>query len=100
MMRRVLLLLLNVIAAAVALSAQQPPTVRPAWSADLSDIRRVAALIPGRKPLRINFLKFPESHPTKNFSVKGEPPQPSRQARTVFQAVYPHGYLRGDAGSV
>ena len=90
---------------AVALQAQQPAARpldpardRPAWTADLSDIRRVAALIPGRKPLRINVLKFAESHRTKNFSVKGEPPRPSIQARTVFQVVYPDGYVMVDAG--
>jgi glyoxylase-like metal-dependent hydrolase (beta-lactamase superfamily II) len=64
----------------------------------LSDIRRVAALIPGRKPQRINVLKFAESRRTKNFSVKGEPPQPSVQARTVFQVMYPDGYVMVDAG--
>src|ERR1041385_1083767 len=82
---------------AVVLQARQPAS-RPAWTADLSDIRRVATLIPGRKPLRINVLKFAESHRTKNFSVKGEPATPSVQARTVFQVVYPDGYVMVDAG--
>src|SRR5438128_4423880 len=83
----------------IALRAQQPPApARPGWSADLSDIRRVATLIPGRKPVRINVLKFAESHRTKNFSVKGEPPRPSVQARTVFQVVYPDGFVMIDAG--
>ena len=79
--------------------AQQPQATTPAaWSADISQIRRAAALIPGRKPLRINVLKFAESHRTKNFSVKGEPAAPSVQARTVFQVVYPDGYVMVDAG--
>ena len=39
-----------------------------------------------------------ESHRTKNFSVKGEPATPSVQARTVFQVVYPDGYVMVDAG--
>ena len=43
-------------------------------------------------------LKFAESHRTKNFSVKGEPATPSVQARTVFQVVYPDGYVMVDAG--
>jgi len=58
----------------------------------------MATLIPGRKPLRINVLKFAESHRTKNFSVKGEPATPSVQARTVFQVVYADGYVMVDAG--
>ena len=83
----------------IALQAQQSPApARAAWSADLADIRRVATLIPGRKPLRINVLKFAESHRTKNFSVKGEPATPSIQARTVFQVVYADGKVMVDAG--
>lgn len=70
----------------------------PGWSANIADIRRAATLIPGRKPLRINVLKFAESHRTKNFSVKGEPATPSVQARTVFQVVYPDGSVMVDAG--
>ena len=77
---------------------QTPAPARPGWSADLSDIRRVATLIPGRKPLRINGLKFAESHRTMNFVVKGEPANPGVQARTVFQVVYPDGYVMVDAG--
>ena len=80
-------------------ATQQPATgAGPAWSADLGDIRRVAALIPGRKPLRINILKFAESHRTKNFVVKGAAADPGIQARTVFQVVYPDGYVMVDAG--
>ena len=79
--------------------AQQTPAANASsWSADISQIRRTAALIPGRKPTRINVLKFAESHRTKNFSVKGEPATPSVQARTVFQVVYPDGYVVVDAG--
>jgi glyoxylase-like metal-dependent hydrolase (beta-lactamase superfamily II) len=75
-------------------SAQSPP----AWTADLDEIRRTASLIPGRRPLRINFLKFAESRRTKNFSVKDAPATPSVQARTAFQVVYPDGSVIVDAG--
>jgi len=84
--------------AAISSSGQQAPQTGKAWSADLADIRRVATFIPGRKPLRINVLKFAESHRTKNFSVKGDPATPSVQARTVFQVVYADGYVMVDAG--
>jgi glyoxylase-like metal-dependent hydrolase (beta-lactamase superfamily II) len=100
-MRRVALLALFLSAVLLSISprAQTPaPPGRSAWSANLSDIRRMATLIPGRKPLRINVLKFAESHRTKNFSVKGEPATPSVQARTVFQVVYADGYVMVDAG--
>jgi glyoxylase-like metal-dependent hydrolase (beta-lactamase superfamily II) len=70
----------------------------PAWTASLEDIRRTASLIPGRRPLRLNFLKFAESRRTKNFSVKDAPATPSIQARTAFQVMYPDGSVMVDAG--
>src|SRR3954449_7290603 len=70
----------------------------PAWTADLNQIRHVAAMIPGAKPLRVNVLKFAESRRTKNFSVKGAPKEPSIQARTAFQVVYPDGTIMIDSG--
>jgi glyoxylase-like metal-dependent hydrolase (beta-lactamase superfamily II) len=80
------------------------PTARVAaqggssWTASIDDIRRAAALIPGRRPVRINFLKFAESRRTKNFSVKDAPATPSVQARTAFQVIYPDSYVMVDAG--
>jgi glyoxylase-like metal-dependent hydrolase (beta-lactamase superfamily II) len=70
----------------------------PVWTANLEDIRRTASLIPGRRPVRINFLKFAESRRTKNFSVKDAPAVPSVQARTAFQVVYPDASVMVDAG--
>jgi len=70
----------------------------PAWTASLDEVRIVASRIPGRRPLRINVLKFAESHRTKNFSVKGAPAVPSVQARTAFQIVYADGTIMVDAG--
>lgn len=93
-----LVLLLAVIAAHrfnVPVAAQ---TSGAAWTANLDEIRRTAALIPGRRPLRMNFVKFAESRRTKNFSVKDAPATPSVQARTAFQVVYPDSYVMVDAG--
>src|SRR6476620_5183977 len=87
------------LAAGFVSRAQQPPVQNAApWSADISEVRRTTTPIPGRRPSRINVLKFAESHRTKNFSVKGEPATPSVQARTVFQVIYPDGYVMVDAG--
>jgi glyoxylase-like metal-dependent hydrolase (beta-lactamase superfamily II) len=69
-----------------------------AWTANLSEVRATAALIPGRRPLRINMLKFAESRRTKNFSIKGAPADPSVQARTAFQIVFADGTMMVDAG--
>jgi glyoxylase-like metal-dependent hydrolase (beta-lactamase superfamily II) len=70
----------------------------PSWTANIDDVRHAAALIPGRRPVRLNFLKFAESRRTKNFSVKDAPATPSVQARTAFQVVYPDSYVMVDAG--
>lgn len=70
----------------------------PAWTADIAAARRVATLVPGRKPLRVNVVRFAESRRTKNFSVQGAPVQPSVQARTAFQVVYADGTVMVDAG--
>jgi len=96
MKRLALLALLLALITIPSLRGQAPAAA--GWSADISEVRRVATLIPGRKPLRINVLKFAESRRTKNFSVKGEPAAPSVQARTVFQVVYADGYVMVDAG--
>jgi glyoxylase-like metal-dependent hydrolase (beta-lactamase superfamily II) len=95
-MKRLAVLACFLVVLVIAPAAQQSSA--PPWSANLSEIRRVATLIPGRKAVRINVLKFAESRRTKNFSVKGEPATPSVQARTVFQVVYPDGYVMVDAG--
>jgi glyoxylase-like metal-dependent hydrolase (beta-lactamase superfamily II) len=70
----------------------------PVWRASLPDIRATAALIPGRRPLRLNILKFAESRRTKNFSIKDAPADPSVQARTAFQVMYADGHIMVDAG--
>ena len=79
----------------IPIAAQNPVT---AWTASIKDVRSVAATIPGARPLRINVLKFAESHRTKNFSIKGAAADPSVQARTVFQVVYGDGYVMVDSG--
>jgi glyoxylase-like metal-dependent hydrolase (beta-lactamase superfamily II) len=76
-------------------SASRDPSV---WTARLDEIRQVAAMIPGRRALRINVAKFAESLRSKRFSVQGAPDEPSIQARTVFQVVFPDGYVMVDSG--
>jgi len=55
-------------------------------------------MIPGRRALRINVLKFAESRRSKKFSVQGAADEPSIQARTVFQVVYADGQMMIDSG--
>ena len=94
---RVALLLLSVLTASTLAVTTRAQDAAP-WTASLDDIRHTAALIPGPRPLRLNFLKFAESHRTKNFSVEGAPTIPSIQARTAFQVVYADGHVMVDAG--
>ena len=69
-----------------------------AWSADIAEIRRLATLIPGSRPTRINVEKFAESRRSKKFAVKGAADAPSIQARTAYQVVYPDGQVVIDSG--
>ena len=82
----------------VHLSDARAQDAMPGWRASLPDIRATATLIPGRRPLRLNILKFAESRRTKNFSIKGAPADPSVQARTAFQVIYADGHVMVDAG--
>ncbi len=70
----------------------------PPWRADLAQIRQMAWLIPGPRALRVNVIKFAESQRTKNFAVKGLAAEPSVQARTAYQIVYPDGTVMVDTG--
>ena len=70
----------------------------PAWHADIAQIRQLAGMIPGARPIRVNVIKFAESRRPKNFAVKGQPAEPSVQARTAYQIVYPDGTVMVDTG--
>jgi glyoxylase-like metal-dependent hydrolase (beta-lactamase superfamily II) len=68
------------------------------WHADLEQVRQVAGMIPGARPIRVNVIKFAESRRTKNFAVKGFAAEPGVQARTAYQIVYPDGTVMVDTG--
>jgi len=86
-------------AALISLAQSKPAqTANPSWTVQIDEIRRVAGMIPGRRPLRINVLKFAESLRAKKFFVQGAPDEPSVQARTVFQIVYADGTVMIDSG--
>src|SRR5271154_2355864 len=70
----------------------------PAWHADITQIRQLAGIIPGARPIRVNVIKFAESRRPKNFAVKGLPAEPSVQARTAYQIVYADGTIMVDTG--
>jgi glyoxylase-like metal-dependent hydrolase (beta-lactamase superfamily II) len=97
-LRRVLRPLLAFAGALATAAGQQDQPVAQKMPPSLDQMRQVARMIPGRRPLRVNVLKFAESRRTKNFSVKGAPADPSVQARTVYQVVYPDGTIMIDSG--
>ena len=81
--------------------ASAPASAQPGplpWTADISAIRQAAKATQGALPLRVNVVKFAESRRTKNFAIKGAPREPSIQARTAYQVVYPDGAIMIDAG--
>jgi glyoxylase-like metal-dependent hydrolase (beta-lactamase superfamily II) len=90
-------LVISAVIAGIMSMTVRAQNAAPSWSANLGDVRAVAGLIPGRRPQRINMLKFAESRRTKNFSVKGVPADPSVQARTAFQVMYADGSVMVDA---
>jgi glyoxylase-like metal-dependent hydrolase (beta-lactamase superfamily II) len=83
--------------ALLSLVAIAPVFAQP-FSADLTAIRQAAKSMPGVLPMRINVVKFAESRRTKNFAIKGAPREPSIQARTAYQVVYPDGTVMIDSG--
>ena len=84
--------------ALILVAALAAPANAQGFSADIKEVRQVSATIPGAHALRINVVKFAESRRTKNFSIKGAPMEPSIQARTAFQVVYPDGTVMIDSG--
>ena len=95
---RLSLVLLGAAVLTAAAQPQQNQAAAASWTVRLDQIRQVAGMIPGRRALRINVLKFAESRRSKKFSVQGAPDEPSVQARTVFQVVYADGTVMIDSG--
>jgi glyoxylase-like metal-dependent hydrolase (beta-lactamase superfamily II) len=95
---RLSLVLLGAAVLTAAAQPQQNQAAAASWTVRLDQIRQVAGMIPGRRALRINVLKFAESRRSKKFSVQGAPDEPSIQARTVFQVVYADGTVMIDSG--
>jgi glyoxylase-like metal-dependent hydrolase (beta-lactamase superfamily II) len=91
-------LLLGLYASGLAVTKAPAAEPSPPWTADLDQVRQVAAMIPGQRPVRVNVIKFAESRRTKNFAVKGLPAESSVQARTAYQIVYPDGTVMVDTG--
>jgi len=88
----------SLLAIAIFTLVAVPSVSAQPFSADLGAIRQAAKATPGALPLRVNVVKFAESRRTKNFAIKGAPREPSIQARTAYQVVYPDGTIMIDTG--
>ncbi len=97
-MRKTLYLCLLLLGLAVIPAESLSADATPPWSADIDQVRQVAGMIPGPRPIRVNVIKFAESRRAKNFAVKGLPAEPSVQARTAYQIVYADGTVMVDTG--
>lgn len=97
-MRKTLYLCLLLLGLAVIPAESLSADATPPWSADIDQVRQVAGMIPGPRPIRVNVIKFAESRRAKNFAVRGLPAEPSVQARTAYQIVYADGTVMVDTG--
>jgi glyoxylase-like metal-dependent hydrolase (beta-lactamase superfamily II) len=68
------------------------------FAADLADIRKVAAQLPGAKPVVVNGIKVAASIRPQKFVFAGGADTPVEMPRTAFQVVYPDHTVMLDSG--
>jgi glyoxylase-like metal-dependent hydrolase (beta-lactamase superfamily II) len=71
----------------VAAVETQAPEVP--FTAQLSEIRRLAGLLPGPKPVAVNGIRVAASIRPNKFVIEGGDDSPVTMPRTAFQVVYP-----------
>lgn len=68
------------------------------FAADLAEIRRLAHLLPGPKPVAVNGIRVAASIRPNRFVIQGGDDRPVTMPRTAFQVVYPDGTVMIDSG--
>jgi glyoxylase-like metal-dependent hydrolase (beta-lactamase superfamily II) len=68
------------------------------FAADLADIRRLANLLPGAKPVAVNGIRVAASIRPNRFVIEGGDDRPITMLRTAFQVVYPDSTVMIDSG--
>jgi glyoxylase-like metal-dependent hydrolase (beta-lactamase superfamily II) len=68
------------------------------FPADLLEIRHLANLLPGAKPVAVNSIRVAASIRPERFVIEGGGDRPVTMPRTAFQVVYPDGTVMIDAG--
>jgi glyoxylase-like metal-dependent hydrolase (beta-lactamase superfamily II) len=77
------------------LSAQAGETP---FAIDLSELRRLAGVIPGALPTAVNGVRFAASIRPRKFVIAGGDETAVTMPRTAFELVYPDGTVMLDAG--
>ena len=65
---------------------------------DLADIRRLAGVLPGPRPVAINGIRVAASVRPRKFVIQGGDDTPVTMPRTAFQLVYPDCTVMIDSG--
>lgn len=68
------------------------------FAADLAEVRRLAHLLPGPKPVAVNGIRVAASIRPNRFVIQGGDDRPVTMPRTAFQVVYPDGTVMIDSG--
>ena len=68
------------------------------FKADLATLRRLAALLPGAKPLAVNGIRVAASMRPKKFVIQGGDDDKVTMPRTAFQVIYADGTVMLDSG--
>lgn len=77
---------------------EKSTVVETPFGVDLAEIRRIAALLPGARPLGVNGVRVAASMRPRRFVVDGGDDTPVTMPRTAFQVVYPDGTVMIDSG--
>jgi glyoxylase-like metal-dependent hydrolase (beta-lactamase superfamily II) len=69
-----------------------------AFHADITEIRRLAGVMPGARPIAVNGVRVAVSIRPRRLVIEGGDDTPVTMPRTAFQLVYPDGTVMIDSG--
>jgi glyoxylase-like metal-dependent hydrolase (beta-lactamase superfamily II) len=72
--------------------------VEKPFAADLAEIRRLAGVLPGPRPLAVNGIRVAASVRPRKIVIEGGDETPVTMPRTAFQVIYPDGTVMIDSG--
>lgn len=78
--------------------ALEQPIAETSFDVDLRDLRRLAALLPGARPVAVNAISIAASRRPRKFVIQGGDDSMVEMPRTAVQVVYPDGTVMLDSG--